>query len=330
MSIRSRRLYFTASALFVAAAAFADGETSPIHRVVGVQPPAELRFEDGGHAIIRKGVGVQNDQNIYVGPGGEVRIVCANGHPLRLGPGSHTLTCPTGEALMNHQGIRLIGIRGGEPTTSYPIVLSPRGTALRTPRPHLRWRAPRQAPQDAEYTVKLLTEQKEVWRTTVRGTETPYPDAPQLEAGPVYRLEVIFEGHSSLKEKRADLGFWLIPDEQQTLVRERLKRLEELDLEPPLQTLLIANALASQTFLPNGSAGGLGLYAEAIDLLEATPLADGQELLGELYLRVQLLPEARLAWTEAIQSFREAGDDYRETRLSAHLKALGDGTGQQP
>ncbi|HMG72769.1 MAG TPA: hypothetical protein VK582_04655 [Pyrinomonadaceae bacterium] len=96
--------------------------------------------------------------------------------------------------------------------STYPIVISPRGTDLLTTRPTIRWSAPARSSVETSYNVSIDRDGQPVWPPkTVKGTELVYPaNEPELTPG-LYLVVVSTSTGSSDEEQVTDRGFVVFP-----------------------------------------------------------------------------------------------------------------------
>ena len=312
--------------------------------------------------VIRSGVVLEVPDEVTVG------VVCSTGQFVRIpGRASWRLdgrSCAAGTmlkvseyALVAPQGGRLKSIRGfmvlqkemrGEedPDPLAPIVLSPRNTAIRSPRPSLRWL---QVPSAAEYRIKwsgrggnAFTRQLDAddlaCETDPAGhgiCEMPWPeDRPDLPPSRTFFLSVAARGGVADPWHELDaVKVRTLAVEDAASLKQRLRSLEEVGLGQVAQ----ANALAESGLYEEA----LGIYQRAV---EDTPAAVLRISLADLYLTIglprladplyrQVLEHrdpairaaaafglgrteyARARYREAAAQFRQSGQLYKELRL---------------
>jgi hypothetical protein len=231
-----------------------------------------------------------------------------SGFPCRTGPGQDALV---------YAGRLATPTRGEPAAGEYPVVISPRKTALLDSHPLLRWT---EVPGATSYRVSL---QGTDWSTAIDGgTETVYPaDAPALRPGTAYRLVVEAGERSSAEEPGAGLGFELLGSDEVAAVRAAEAKIRALGLADAATRLLVANLYAVHH-----------LYAEALAQLE--PRAGSGEpavlrLAGDLYLGVGLNRQAEESYLQALTLSQGANDPEGQAAAHAALGNIYDALGNR-
>ena len=254
---------------------------------------------------------------LRVGDGAVAKVFCGADGTWNRGTNSlaadgaeHGVPCTTGRP--PRPWLDVVALRA-EPNASIPYIISPRNTALLSNQPLLRWHSL----EGVElYTVSVVGDDgytrsaKEVSESHL---EWP-ADWPPIQ--PEANYVVVIEGG----DKRSDagtqgnvgLGFWLLPEKEAAVVREKEAILRSVGLEPPAVDLLIAEIYTYYS-----------LQAEAVRLLES--LAAGQNAasvwlsLGQAYLDMGLAVQASTAFEEALASAQQMGE--REAEAAALVGA---------
>ena len=287
-------------------------------------PPASILpnvlVKVGGRVAVRRkettnfvpaGVGAQVEPgDLLRVEGGEAAIFCGNetlwpSAPLLLAAGKNQgVPCLAGRS--PRPAPDLSGLRGqaGPRADNIPYVLSPRKGFVRSDRPTLRWHA---LTNTDVYTITLISDDG-VKRTPVRasGGELAYPAAwPSLAGGGVsYRL-VVQAGARSSEEAVAgeakSWGFSLLGPAKAAQLQSQEEKLGERQLGKDALTLLLAELYLNDAYR---------LRSEAAELLSGAAvenLASAQVLLGEVYLEMGLIDEARTAFDRALMLAQQAG-----------------------
>jgi tetratricopeptide (TPR) repeat protein len=193
--------------------------------------------------------------------------------------------------------------RGDTANTTYPVVLSPRKTLLLNTRPTIRWVPVAGAKKGTTYKVSLYGDNRKLlWSGDGSvGAELSYPEQePPLTAGQTYKVVVSTDTSSSDEEHLPDLGFTLLTADEAANVSAAEKAVQQKNLSKSETRFLVSNLYASK-----------GLYAEAIDQLEALSKTVHEPavacMLGDLYMRVGLNREAEKRYLDAL-SLTEAND----------------------
>jgi hypothetical protein len=348
-----------------------DPQTGVIADIQPRQPPGKLkvrqkRGETPADGTI--GMPVRRGYLLTLAARARATVRCADDstHELEVGP----QPCPCTSA----GGTQALGDlprpRGTDTANSaIPIIISPRGTLLLNTRPTLRWTAVPKSTSDAStvptapvYRVSIYTDNmKLVWsKEGIKKTELAYPsDMPELAPGD-YLLMVSTDTGSSDQENGAGHGFTVLPKcsdrparngNPQCLakqVRDKEKRLRQLNLPNDSTRLLIANLYASNELYAEAieelnevlntaktpavmrQLGGLyasiGLnreaektYSEALKLLQAENDPEGQALtlyaLALTYETLGILDQAQMKYDEAIKAYENLGDNATVTEL---------------
>jgi len=215
------------------------------------------------------------------------------------GPQGVNNGCPAPEAPdIVRQGFELAPVRS--PSSDIPYVLSPRRTNILTDKPLLRWQA---VGGTIDYTIKIDFSGRE-W--TVRGNEFQYLGNPPLVPGEIYKFHVATsDGRSS--DEGPDLGFRLLTESERDEVMALVSRVEVLSLADETEALALAYVYMSRTY------AGWHLTADAISQVEWL-LQQGAEspalaqFLGDMYVEIGLVNEARQAYETALQAAERTGD----------------------
>jgi hypothetical protein len=262
---------------------------------------------------------------IRVPEGAAVQVVCSTPSLVRVqGPASWRLdrkSCGRGEpltqadyALVAPQGGRFRYVRGlwlferelrGQEDLDplAPVVLSPRNTMIRSPRPTLAWL---RVPAAAEYRIEwsgrgagafsLALDAGEV-ACSAEVCELPWPaDRPDLPPGRIFFLKV--------SARRDVVGNWHTAEEpvevqtietaQAALLEKRLADLDRLGFEGAAREAARAGVLARAD-----------LFAEAIEscrkAVELTPVAPLKVTLADLYLSTGLHGLAQALYRDALE-----------------------------
>ncbi|HEV7507891.1 MAG TPA: hypothetical protein VGS07_23610 [Thermoanaerobaculia bacterium] len=300
---------------------------------------------------------------VRVPEGGAVGVVCSNRHFVRLqGPASWSLTeksCLAGReltpgeyALVVPQAGRFkvvsglltlereIRVAAGDDSLA-PLLLSPRNTVLRSPRPSVSWL---RLPAAAEYRVEWSGRRSAYDTRLVAGDvvcaadrggadvcSLPWPsDRPDLAPDETFFLRIAARGGT------VEPWHWTDPVEVRTprvsaaaTLEGRLRDLESLGLEGPALEMARAGLLAQGE-----------LYADAAEAyrqaLAAAPTPELHATLGDVYLAMGLLQFAEPRYREAARDggpsvqaaaafglgrieyararYREAAMDFRQAR----------------
>ena len=263
------------------------------------------------------GIAVQPGDLLRV-PGGSVASVfCGDETLWEVGPKAlpddgleHTAPCQTGRPPRPWSDVAALR---GEQGEQIPYVVLPRGTALLSDRPSLRWNA---LSGVDSYTVNLIGDDgQERPPVAASGGELAWPaDWPPLEPRATYVLIVEGGGATSDEgnEQHAGLGFWLLDAADAEQVRELESRLRSQPLDPAAADLLVA-----ELYL------GHDLRAEAIQMLEVLTTSDGSAsvwlALGKAYLEAGLTAEARGALDRATATASETGQQQVEAAARVGL-----------
>jgi hypothetical protein len=280
------------------------------------------------------GMPVRRGYLLTLASGAGATVVCADKskHELETGP----QPCPCVADGGIREGSNIPRPRGADTLdSSFPVIISPRGTLLLSGRPTLRWSAVSQTITDSSGTAAEVTYQvsvytdnmKLVWRKKqIKGINLSYPaNEPELPPGD-YLLIVSTVSGSSDKEGGPGHGFTVLPKclpaqnrsrEPQCRaqkIRDEEKRIRELHLPDDSTLLLVADLYAANE-----------LFAEAIETLEEvlkvakTPAMVRQ--LGDLYASVGLNREAEKTYLEAL-GLPQVASDTEGQALTLHALAL--------
>jgi hypothetical protein len=226
-----------------------------------------------------------------------------SGSPSGLNNGCPQVPEP---ALVSAGGL-IANTRGGtDPLIPYSI--SPRATKLLDPMPTLRWNA---VPSAKTYTLRISGID---WQEQLEVTEFKYPGNPELQPGVDYLLIIEADnGKSSKDEGLPGLGFSLLTEEEADHIRADTAKLDALNLSEDAKAFALAQLYS-----------GHQLYAEAIELLEASATANDQatnvyRALGELYQQVGLLMQAESRYLRAVEIAEAVSDIESGTAAKAKL-----------
>lgn len=271
---------------------------------------------------------VRAGATVRVPKGGAAGIVCSNLRFVRLrGPASWSLTeqaCAAGKELTPSE-YALIAPRGGrfrvvegllvlereirankddEPLA--PVVLSPRNTVLRSPRPTISWsRVPSATSyrldwngrgtsgQDIEIRAGDVTCAEELDGIAV--CSLPWPeDRPDLRPGETFFLQIAVQsGISATWRSNGPVEVRTQRLAEASALEQRLRDLEKIGLEGPALDLARAGLLAQD-----------GLHADAVRLyrqaLAAVPTPELRVTVADLYFSVGLYFLAEPLYREAL------------------------------
>ena len=296
----------------------ADPQTGTVTDIRPRQPPGILKVrQKRGDTFADATIGmlVRRGYSLRVAAGGGATIVCADNRKFELGPGPHPCPCADPGRLTSHEGTTIPRPRGADTANStFPVIISPRGTLLLSTRPTLRWapikkfdsQAPAQPARPA-YSVEVYTDDmRKIWgKNGITTTELAYPaDVPELTAGE-YLLVVTTGDRSSTQETGAGQGFTVLPkcpaqparNEAEPclarVIQEAATRIRQLGLPDDSTRLLIADLYTSYE-----------LYAEAIEQLEEVLKTTREPAIlrraGDLYASIGLSREAEGRYLEAL------------------------------
>lgn len=140
------------------------------------------------------------------------------------------------------------------------------------------------------------------WSIKTTSTEITYPaDAPRLQPGVSYKLIVQAGQRNSSEEGLAELGFRLINSADAEQLHRAEARINALAIGKNAREFLLAHLFAAH-----------GLYAEAIERLEALPSTVKEpavaRLTGDLYLATGLAWYAEEKLLKALELSRKRSD----------------------
>lgn len=296
--------------------------------ITQVSGPAEVRLKGPGVSeipyaspwqVIRSGVVLEVPADT------SVAVVCSTRHfvriqgratwrldekacaasKLRLKESEYALVAPQAGRFKHIAGFLVLqkemrGDKDGDPLA--PVVLSPRSTAIRSPRPSLRWL---QVPSAVEYQVEWEGRGADAFTLTLDALdvscrlgicELPWPaERPDLPSGRSFFLTV--------KARDDIVGPWHSHDsvEVRTLASdasevlgERLRELQDLGLEGSSLAAARGAVLAQA-----------GLYAEAAESFEEasdlSPTASLRITLADLHFKIGLHRLAQPLYREALE-----------------------------
>jgi hypothetical protein len=240
------------------------------------------------------------------------------------------LPCPRTVPVLIRQEAPILNPRSSA-LPVYPLVLSPRATALIDPHPLLRW-----SPVTGIVTYTVVVRGRGLnWQTRTQQTEIEYPaDAPPLQpGGDGYVLVIDANDHSSEEEGSVFRGFILLEDDTVRRIRDHEQRIARLSASDTAHRYLTAQMYATHD-----------LHADAIITLETlasdvnapvvwNALADQYSIVGlydqasNAYTAAQALAELKgdtLAYAQAELGLGHAywGLNDAETALSHTQRAL--------
>jgi hypothetical protein len=285
---------------------------NPVGIIAGVKGSLELRRVSWNAFVpVSDGTQLRAGDELRLAPGGQATIVCADEGTVELQDGTQQVPCASDGNLLLFDVAQTAwanAVLGPEPD-AVPQVIAPRATYLLTTTPTIRWTAVDGA---GAYTVYLQREGEELWRERLAGaTALTYPagQAP-LEPGPVYRFIVTAEGGA--EEVAQGIGVQVLDPQQARDVRATAERLQNLGLDLQGEQLLLANLYAQR-----------GLYAEALDLLEAPTDAPAPAaaflLQSDILLAIGLPNLAVTSYTQALDGAAQAGDRPGQARANRML-----------
>ncbi|VAW30315.1 hypothetical protein MNBD_CHLOROFLEXI01-2235 [hydrothermal vent metagenome] len=255
------------------------------------------------------GTTIRRGDLIRPSSGAEVTILCSDltVHIIDQEDGS---PCRVREPDLFWEGVRIVNPMAAP--ADFPYILHPRKTQIVDARPWLRWHDN----GGSSYTVAIIQGGEAIWQQSgVTGTELRYPnDAPLLEAGVNYLLEVINEdsGASSNQEPIKGLGFQLLPAETASLVEQTQAEIRALPLDAGAQSFALAIYYAGQ-----------GLNGEALALLDEVAQTHNSPLVqlwrGHMFLATRLNEEAQEAYTEAMSLATTLGDIETQAQAQTGL-----------
>jgi len=236
---------------------------------------------------------------VRVGSTAPAVIVCADLSVQPLTSGYFGgLPCPHTTPVLVREEVPILSPRSSA-LPLYPLILSPRATALLDPHPLFRWSP---VTDVVTYTVTVRGRGLS-WQIQTQQTEIQYPtSAPSLQAdSDGYVLVVEANDHSSEDEGGAFRGFTLLNDAAVQQVRNYERQIANLGASDAAHRYLTAQMYASY-----------GLRADAIVELEklvpeiGTPAVWNE--LAEQYLTVGLYDQAADSYAAALSLAESAGD----------------------
>ncbi|MBD1852651.1 tetratricopeptide repeat protein [Leptolyngbya sp. ST-U4] len=230
-----------------------------------------------------------------------------------------------------------------------PYIIEPRNSAVLSDRPNLRWNKVLGVTQ---YTVTLKNGDTILWTKQVETDAIAYPsDAPALQPGINYTLEVKTNTDRSSTEEDIQTTFYRLSDPE----ADRIRQAESLFNNTSESTTLLKTDLyigselyaaaidTLESLIEQGSQNPIvyrklaDLYAQAnVNLRaesyyqQAIPLASGnlpeqarlQASLGEVYIRLELRPQAIEWLTQAKESYQTLGNQAKVEELQQKLTDL--------
>lgn len=271
-----------------------------MHVVAGVEGDVQLKRDLwADYHTLRFGTQLQIGDLLKLEEGSLVTIVCGDLSTVRLtGKDVWGVECRESEDGLVYRGSRINRTRGSE-KAAIPIILSPRKTKIINPRPVIRWEKVHSV---TSYSV-VVRGCGASWRRTVGAvTWLAYPDAePALKARRTCTATIHAGTVSSAQEETPDLGFQVLGADDSRAVRDRLGKIEELNLSGPAKQYLRSLAYASRE-----------LRAAAIDELEQLSSQYREAglliFLGSLYVDVVLYEQAADRFQQALELARHNGD----------------------
>ncbi len=245
-----------------------------------LDPSDQLQLRAGASATV-----MCNNLSVWVVPAGKVSLV-SDGCP----------SVPARETRPNSRRSR-----SRPPNETIPYIISPRNTALLTNRPILRWNA---VPGATRYQVRVQDAGLTLdWQTETSNTQIEYPGEPPLQPDSYYLLIVETDkGDSSEEEQGVDLTFILLDEQKAELVRTEMTQIKQQQLTQEAEGLALAYLYQSYN-----------LKAEAIESLEELVKRGSQtaavyQLLGDLYLQVELSQQAKSPYLQALELAKRTED----------------------
>ena len=241
-----------------------------------VGPGDMLQVPDGAQAAVfcgDEGLWDEGPQALP-GDGEEHGVPCQAGRPPRPWPDVAALR--------------------GEDDSGQAYVIRPRGSALLSATPALRWNEP-SAEESYEISLIAILSDDGLERPPLEGSggEMAWPsDWPPLEKGATYVL-LVGEDSTADADSYTGSGFWLLPEEKAQQVQALEARLRERPLSQTAQDLLVAELYLNHN-----------LRADAMQLLEGvlreSPSAVAWIAAGGIYLELGLGNEAQQAYENAL------------------------------
>lgn len=264
--------------------------------VVGVIGIVEWKPERGTRFNqVSSNMTLRQGSLLRLSQGGSVTISCANGRLTTWttqGTSGLTQICSPPRTVSG----RVITPRNGERDIPYAIL--PRGTAILSNQPVLRWNAS----VGANRFTLTVRGQGLKWTTQLnkadvcRGQtcEFMYPGEPPLQPGTSYRFVIDADNRRSSEEERTvGLGFKLLNAVDATEVRQTSERIKAQNIPDVSKAVALANLYISYN-----------LISESIQTLEMIPklekTAEAHRQLGDIYRLIGLPLEAEVQYREAI------------------------------
>jgi len=306
---------FVAAVLFQPniASAQAPVPARDAHLLVAAQGSVVLRRASWSVPVpVGPGAVLHRGDLVSAAAGGRATVACADLtlHELPEGRFSGVPCAVPEKATLVYEGSLLAATRGDE-SDELPLVIAPRRTKVLSLRPLLRWSVPSGAG-----TVMVTVKGPGVaWsvRPPIGSMSLAYPaDAPALQAAASYRVTVTAGGRSSDEAAEPGSGFTLLAGAAADETRAGVERIGTLGLGADAARLLTAHFLAAR-----------GLYAEAVEQLEAAALAPRVLLtLGALYQSMGLPRLAEERHLQAAKAATTTGDVEAQALAQLALGAL--------
>ena len=263
--------------------------------------------------------------------GGDAALFCGNEAewdrgPIVLAAGKTAgVSCLAGRSPRSASDLtRLRGDNSDRPD-DIPYVVSPRTGFVLSDRPTLRWHT---LPNIDTYTVTLVgDDEQERAPVEAKGGELAWPDSwPALKGdGSSYRV-VVKAGERSSDDETSDKakpwGFSLLDPAKADQLKALDAKLSARPLSPEARALLLAELYLGDSY---------GLRSEAVALLSGAGVKDlpaAQISLGEVYVDMKLVDEAKAAFDAALASAQKAGLRDFEARAEFGLGTVACGDGE--
>ncbi len=236
------------------------------------------------------------DNQIQLSNKASAMLLCSNARKWQAKSGKVSAGCPRGVATLTRKDIPRAKTRTSNEEILY--IISPRNTDLLTNRPLLRWNP---VAGTTRYIVKIEGSGLN-WQTETNNTQIIYPGEPPLQQGKRYRLVVTTDKGVSSDNKQGNLRFSLLETQKVELVRSEIAKIQQQKLGQEAEGLALAYLYQSNE-----------LKAEAIELLEKLVKQKSQtigvyQLLGNLYLQIDLSSQAKDNYSKALELAQKAQD----------------------
>jgi hypothetical protein len=289
-----------------------------VHLLASLKGRVEVYRKEWGRFVpVRRGTLLYDDDILRLGAAAQATVVCSDLQKMDVLEPVGQQPCRTESVEIRYRGSAVAPYRGG-PSDGFPVLLSPRDTALMSDRPTIRWTA---VPGAFSYKVVIEPLGPARWSQEVQETQLAYPaGAPKLVPGKSYRAVVSTSGRSSEEEDRPGRDFTILDPAKRRSVQEKIEKVSHLGLDRVATALLLAHVYATND-----------LRAEAIETLEA--LGDAATdpavllLLGDIELAVGLERSAATRYLKLLES--PPGEEdiaihvLANERLGSIYKALG-------